>query len=71
CQSGAWENVEKPEPLCGFSSEDHLAGNVNIIPCQGHNPLFSCPYGYDRFNIFKADSNALFSCVITKILSGD
>ncbi|WP_257982488.1 shufflon system plasmid conjugative transfer pilus tip adhesin PilV [Pectobacterium brasiliense] len=71
CQSGAWSGDEKPQgALCGFASDDHLSGNINIYLCKGHNPSISCPHDYVRSRIFQADSNFLYSCVVIKELIG-
>ncbi|MEQ9994575.1 shufflon system plasmid conjugative transfer pilus tip adhesin PilV, partial [Pectobacterium versatile] len=56
--------------LCGFASDDHLSGNINIYLCKGHNPSISCPHDYVRSRIFQADSNYLYSCVVIKELIG-
>ncbi|MCQ8234665.1 shufflon system plasmid conjugative transfer pilus tip adhesin PilV, partial [Pectobacterium carotovorum] len=56
CQSGAWSGDEKSQgALCGFASDDHLSGNINIYLCKGHNPSISCPHDYVRSRIFQAD----------------
>ncbi|ACX87372.1 putative type IV prepilin [Pectobacterium parmentieri WPP163] len=72
CQSGKWTGSDsKQGALCGFSSDDHLSGNINVYLCKGYNPRKSCPAGYVQSRIFQADSNFLYSCVITENLSGE
>ncbi|GKV84827.1 hypothetical protein PEC301296_11390 [Pectobacterium carotovorum subsp. carotovorum] len=69
CQSGKWIGSDsKQGSLCGFSSDDHISGNINVYLCKGYNPKLACPTGYVKSKIFQADSNYLYSCIITEKL---
>jgi hypothetical protein len=63
CQSGVWKgNDGAPGQTCGFSSQDHQAGHINIFPCQGRDPMYGCPAGYSTITVFQADENYLYTC---------
>lgn len=64
CQNGVWSLLgQKQGDICGFSSDDHVKGHINIYPCKGHDPQYSCPTGYNQVLVFQADNNYLYACI--------
>lgn len=52
-----------PGAVCGFASQDHVYGHINVTLCQGNDPQYSCPSGYTSHIIFQADGNFLYTCL--------